>query len=72
MSTWYDDLQAAMRQREIARNGVKRWEAKVATAEGVIAKLLADAPEAPDVKEEPAAPAALFSEVAPDYADSAE
>jgi hypothetical protein len=75
MITWYDELQKAMRDREVARNGVKRWELKVAAAEGVIAKLLNDAPEAADVKtpgDEPAAPAALFSGIPADYADSAE
>ena len=72
MSTWYDELQTAMNQREIARKGVARWEAKVAKAEETIAKLLADSPAAASTPETPVPPAALFSGIAEDYADSAE
>ena len=46
MTTWFDKMAYAMRQRETALNGVARWQEKLKNAEDVIAKLGAEAPAA--------------------------
>jgi hypothetical protein len=37
--SWYEDMAAAMRKREVAINGRERWQAKVDEAEAEIAAL---------------------------------
>jgi len=70
MSNWYEEMGAAMRAREIALNGVKRWQLKVTEAEDRIAELALQQPDA-GVTTKPA-PATVTSGIAADYADSAE
>jgi hypothetical protein len=42
--TWYDDMAAAMRQRDRCLNAIERWHGALAEAEGKIKLLAADAP----------------------------
>jgi hypothetical protein len=73
VSNWYEEMATAMRRREVAVNGVKRWETKVLEAEQAIAELSKTQP-AVDAANIPAATfsAAAATGIPADYADSAE
>lgn len=75
MSTWYEALATAMKRRDVALNGLARWQVKLAEAEAEIATLTQQqsAGFVSPVATEPAAVAETeAAPVAADYADSAE
>lgn len=71
MSNWYEEMAVAVKKRELALNGLKRWQAKVDEAEAEIARITADrqnSDKSPGTDTEPApvaaAPSFTFSEPA--------
>lgn len=39
MGSWYEEMAVAMKKRQTAMNGLKRWQTKVAEAEAEIQRL---------------------------------
>lgn len=55
-STWYEEMAVAMRRRDAAIAGIKRWTAALELTEGEITKLAAGQAAAEPVLQEPALP----------------